>query len=592
MPDDILKDIDDVTLEQGVVEAWMQQHLKVVNTDDQLVPFRPNDVQQHIYKVILMQRRAGKPVRIIVLKSRREGVSTGTAAYYYARTHLKPYHSAFVSAHDSEGCKTQWNIVKRYEDNLPKSVKLPIGKSDATEIRYESPHGASYRVQTAGNENMGSGAGYTDLHLSELAKWAHDKSAMTSIMQTVPDKPHTTVVIESTANGVGGLFYEMWNAAVRKQLEQPGYLDGFIPLFFTSLTPEHALTVPHGYIWGMLDENEIEWQEAGATPEQLYWRRVTIENKCAGSVDQFKQEYPLTPDEAFLASGRPAIDRAITKHHRDMVTTPRRGRFRFDSQAKSGVRVEYGDYRDTEMGWNIWEEVTDNMDYCVGCDTSTGISSDPDDKAADPDSHAIYVLKREPLRVIACHSSRVDADQLGREVVKVGRYYNTAWASPELAGGSGVTVLNALLADAYPRIYHREAEGDSVDLSEIHKLGWKTTRSTRNQMIDDWLAACRKDPELGWDFALQVPDANLIDEEESFVWNGEKREHRSGAHDDRLFAAMVALQLHRRCVRTHTFVGVGKRYHDPFSAPCYLNGRDPGVPEERKGGAGVAVESL
>jgi len=585
--------LDDITLEHIAVESWMQKHLRVVDIHDQLVPFYPNPVQQKIYKVILMQRRAGKPVRIIILKSRREGVSTATAAYFYARAHLKPNHSAFVSAHDSEGCKTQWNIVKRYEDNLPKSVKLPIKKSDATEIRYEFPHGASYRVQTAGNENMGSGAGYTDLHLSELAKWAHDKRAMTSVMQTVPDLPHTTVIIESTANGAGGLFFEMWNTAVERQREHPGDLDGFIPLFFTSLTPQHSQHVPRGYVWGMLDEDELAWREAGATDEQLYWRRITIENKLGGDVDQFKQEYPLTPEEAFLASGRPAIDTSIIKHHREMVTKPRRGRLRFDPRVKSGVRVEYGGFRDSELGWNIWQEPTENCDYCVACDTATGIPTDPEDKTSDPDYHAIYVLKREPLRIIACHHSRVDADVVGREVLKAAKYYNMAWVSPELAGGSGMTVLNVLLGDAYPRIYHRDADSDSVDLTEVHKLGWKTTRNTRNRLIDDWIAACRKDPDLGWDFSLQVPDADLIDEEESFVWNGEKREHRPGTHDDRLIAAMVALQLHRRCVRTHTFAGVGRPQTNPFDAPCYINGRDPGVPEEQPGNIGkVTVESL
>ena len=570
---------DDVVIEHLTTEVWMQENLKVLDTDGNLVQFIPNEVQKVMLKAILMQRKAGKPVRIIILKSRREGISTVSAAYFFARTHLKPYHQAFVSAHDDEGCKTQWRIVERFEENLATEAKLPLQHGTAHELTFSHPHGASYRVQTAGNEKMGSGAGYTDLHLSELAKWAHDKTAMTSIMQTVPDKPHTTVIIEATANGSSGTFYEMWQTAVQRQKDRPGDLDGFIPLFFTALTPEHSMPVPDNYACAGMDEEELIWKDAGASPEQLYWRRMTIENKCHGDVDQFNQEYPITPDVAFLASGRPAIDPAIVKHHRTQIVMPDRARLVDDERYERGVRIEFGRFMDSQGGWNIYEEPMEGADYTIGVDTCTGVPSNPTDKFSKPDSHAIVVLRRDPKRIAAVHRSRMDADRLGQEALRAGKFYLMAWVAPEIANGSGMTVLNVLRDAGYLRVYHREAQGDSVNLEEVHKLGWKTTRNTRDWLIDDWLAACRKDPSLGWDFTMQVPDAMLVEEESTFVWNVDKREHKAGCHDDILFAAMIALQLDKRCCRTHSFNRIGEQKFNPFDGPMWMNGRDPGIPE-------------
>ena len=39
----------------------------------------------------------------------------------------------------------------------------------------------------------------------------------------------------------------------------------------------------------------------GLDAEQIFWRRSKIA-EIGGSVDYFKREYPLTPDEAFMAS--------------------------------------------------------------------------------------------------------------------------------------------------------------------------------------------------------------------------------------------------------------------------------------------------
>src|SRR5258705_3770397 len=48
------------------------------------------------------------------------------------------------------------------------------------------------------------------------------------------------------------------------------------------------------------EENEMA-EAHGLDDEQILWRR-SKHGEIGGSVDYFKREYPLTPDEAFMAS--------------------------------------------------------------------------------------------------------------------------------------------------------------------------------------------------------------------------------------------------------------------------------------------------
>ena len=57
-------------------------------------------------------------------------------------------------------------------------------------------------------------------------------------------------------------------------------------------------------------------QDFGVSYEQLKWRRWCINNNCNGDVEQFHQEYPSTPEEAFIASGRPRFNIGVLKQYR------------------------------------------------------------------------------------------------------------------------------------------------------------------------------------------------------------------------------------------------------------------------------------
>ena len=64
-------------------------------------------------------------------------------------------------------------------------------------------------------------------------------------------------------------------------------------------------------------------EEHDLTIYQMNWRRHTLMNKCGGDEDKFKQEYPLTPDEAFITSGKRVFKEILTKPQEKNICKPR-----------------------------------------------------------------------------------------------------------------------------------------------------------------------------------------------------------------------------------------------------------------------------
>lgn len=105
--------------------------------------------------------------------------------------------------------------------------------SNAQELLFDRPAkykgeaqglGSRIRCATAGGSGVGRSYTLKCLHLSEFAFWPGDKrETFSGLVQAVPDRPGTVIIIESTANGYDE-FKKMWDDAV--QAERDG-TDGF-----------------------------------------------------------------------------------------------------------------------------------------------------------------------------------------------------------------------------------------------------------------------------------------------------------------------------------------------------------------------------
>ncbi|KKK57166.1 hypothetical protein LCGC14_3057220, partial [marine sediment metagenome] len=264
--------------------------------------------------------------------------------------------------------------------------------------------------------------------------------------------------------------------------------------------------------------------------EQLAWRKWAIKNKCQGDEDLFKQEYPATPLEAFRHAGNPVFGAGI-----------------LHDQEKSLVDVKYGvfvrskgvtTFEEVDRKINCWQVHSLNNDgqFTIGCDTMEGKSLDTSDKKSKVDNHGMAVFNRNG-EFVAAYKGQGDQIDVAEQLLSAALYYNTAFVAPELP--NGMVVLQKLKDYGYPNIYNRQTHDETLSVENSDNLGWRTTLVTRKWLVDGMIQILRD--------GVKVRCPWIYDEMTTFIKDKTgKAVHNTGKHDDVLFAAMIAVQLHLR----------------------------------------------
>lgn len=256
------------------------------------VPFILNKAQHYAHQRLEEQKAATGKVRALVLKGRQQGMSTYIGGRFYHRvTHGRGLR-CFILTHEQEATNNLFGMVERYHNNCHKLVKPQTGASNAKELYFDLLE-SGYAVGTAGTKAVGRSQTIQLLHGSEVAFWPNAPTHFAGVVQAVPDLPGTEIILESTANGVGGEFHERWQQAEKGIGD---YIAIFVPWFWQE---EYSRPVPDGF---EPTQEERDYQQAhGLTLEQIVWRRAKIADLKDPLL--FKQEYPATAAEAFQMSG-------------------------------------------------------------------------------------------------------------------------------------------------------------------------------------------------------------------------------------------------------------------------------------------------
>ncbi|MCS7001208.1 MAG: hypothetical protein NZ518_00010 [Dehalococcoidia bacterium] len=264
-----------------------------------------------MHELIERQRRELGFVRAIVLKGRQQGISTYIAARYFHRAVTTFGASTVVMTHRLDSTSRLFAVVHRFYRHLPEALRPKATAQSSTELYFESLD-SHYAVATAGAKDTGRAGTITLFHASEVAYWPMAYEHMAGIGQAVPMSPGTEIIIESTANGQGNLFHDIWQDATRGK-------SIYVPIFCQWWwQPEYAVQPPPGYQFSAEDARYGEMH--GLTPAQLYWRRLKIDNDFRGDESRFQQEYPSTPEEAFAFSAKDSfiphdwVRAAVTAH--------------------------------------------------------------------------------------------------------------------------------------------------------------------------------------------------------------------------------------------------------------------------------------
>lgn len=251
-----------------------------------------NTAQSYLHKRLEQQKSETGKVRALVLKGRQQGISTYVGGRFYHRvTHSKGVR-CFILTHDQDATDNLFGMVERYHDHCPALVRPSTGASNAKELSFHLLD-SGYAVGTAGSKAVGRSQTVQLFHGSEVAFWPNAEKHFAGVVQAIPDLPGTEIILESTANGVGGEYHARWQQA---EANIGDYQAIFIPWFWQK---EYQRPVPDGFT--LDDEEESHQSLHGLTLEQMVWRRYKIAE--LGDPDLFKQEYPATADEAFQMTG-------------------------------------------------------------------------------------------------------------------------------------------------------------------------------------------------------------------------------------------------------------------------------------------------
>lgn len=285
----------------------IKNSLKIKDKEGKISPFVINRVQQYLHERLENQRQKTGKVRAIILKGRKQGMSTYVAARFFDRMMREDGLESFILAHREDTVDTLYDIVSRFHQLYPNYkikgldenniiCKQNIVQENAKRFSFENNSG--YTVGTAGKGEIGRGFTIQLLHLSEAAFYENGEKISSSIMEAVPDVDGTEIIIESTANGVNNLFY---NLVQKAKLGRGSYELIFIPWYWQE---EYRKKLPKDF---QITAEEEDYKNIyDLDDQQVFWRRIKIEDSDDG-IKQFRREYPATVEEAFEASQDSAI---------------------------------------------------------------------------------------------------------------------------------------------------------------------------------------------------------------------------------------------------------------------------------------------
>jgi len=520
--------MDKIRMLRDNAAHYIQSLLWIRDKRGQLVPFLFNDAQKRDVEAIKQMRSDRKPIRILKPKARQLGFSTLSEGLVFQDTATHKFVESLIIGYDDDNTQKLFEMSRLFYEKLPDPLKPMKRYSNRKELWFENPDErtrsdkpglrSKITVETARNVKAGRGSTLQNLHGSEVAFWDNAKTLMSGLMQAVPREPNTMILLESTANGVGGYWYDMIMAAQRGENE-----------WWLSFTPwfdgrEYSMSTPHGFV--KTEEERTLQKVYKVTDEQLAWRRWSIQNLCMGDIDIFMQEYPSNLEESFLVSGRPVFD-TMRLHQMRRNCTPG-DRYSIDDS----YQIHPADRGELI----IWELPQEGREYDIGADVSEGLPSG--------DYSAGVVIDHETGDMVAMLHGHFDENRYSWMLDSLGRFYNNALLGPEV-NNMGHAVVNVLLNYSYyPALYFHDDYNAESGKNE-QKPGWPTTPKTRPIMVAEGQSIIR-------DGSMRIPSVDLIGEMMTFVRNNKGKPEAQGkgqdggCADDIVMAWLIAQQLRLR----------------------------------------------
>jgi len=520
----------------------MENMLYIVDKSNRLVKFKLNEEQDKMLKHVEFCLENEVPIRMIVLKARQIGATTFFTAlgFWYAAMHKNITYG--IVAHLMKSAESIFQKCKIFYNNLPKEMQPSTTQMSGEGITFDkkSGKGINSKIQFATvNDGVYRGQTLSYLHLSECAFWEGDVQAVeNSLAPTVAINVGTIIVRESTANGYN-FFKDDWDRATKG-------LNGYTPFFFGwQQHSEYRLPVPKGFL--LSDEEERLKERFKLSDEQIMWRRYQINNNYDENPMWFAQENPMTPEEAFVASGTGVFDAqtiiegyvgACEPKKVVIESVPMFEKLLVWEEPEEKTEKIYGQksvwsdeeqkyvYQDTDI---LLEEHTYRTPYTIGIDTS-GMGAD---------YNQVVVVNNITKAVAARFGKKnIGEEALAKIVVEIARKYNDALIAPEV--NYSHEICNFIIKEGYKNLYITESvtRQDTRVVGGV-EYGWKTMANTKPSMISAMRAKLTNNPKI-------IKDREFWNEAEYYIIEDagtQRMNAASGHHDDILIATAIAMYV-------------------------------------------------
>ena len=512
----------------------------IVDKKRNTVPFFFNEVQEDFISKL---ETLGTNKPFFVLKGRQQGFTSVITAIQLSFAIVRKNFSGFTMADRTDNTMAIFNDKARVVyDRLPEELK-PSEKFNSRNEMFFDKLNSSWRIATA-TDQVGRSRTLNFVHFSEVAFYECNLSDLQAgIGEAIT--AGAIQVYETTANGFNqakdlwdseschNLFYEWWRSPEYRSTEYE-YLETQDP-------------------W--LIERKKVLEEKGCDKEQITWYCKKYDSYL--DKNTIKQEYPITPTEAFVSSGDCVFDKETINNQIARCASlqaPRRGYFTYKKEAipipnSEGVMVDVEwkikdiEFVESRDGYIFLHEeprvkvkdgeITHKAPYSLGGDTA-GTGKDY--------FSGKVICNLDDKTVATLHKQYIDEDLYAEQMYCLGKYYHDALIGIEINYSRQPTRILQKKYN-YPNLYMRERLDGASDRS-VMDYGFETTSRTKPIIIGELVELMRNNPYIEEDIPTLKEMTTFVKKE-----NG-KLEAIDGCHDDLVMAKAIAHFISKKQTRT------------------------------------------
>lgn len=460
------------------------------------------DHQEIIYEVASIEWDEKGCIRLIILKPRQAGSTTWNGALIFHATIFVPNSYSLVMAQDDRVSDEIYQRMMDAYHALPWFMKpeylskqqgrqVIFQRSDEYQRTIDPGLGSTLHVSNA-QKSTGVAIGRTVRNFlgSEVSRWP-DAQVWTADIKPSLNAPDMLGLIESTAYGRNGLYYNLWRAAeAGKSIWRALFIPVYkvrkysIPVYKSDnfvLSPDEKIL-----------RRNVKLKDNFTIPLGFFkWRRAEITEtiNATGSDESHYESYPVTSGEAFISSGfcafpRRCLNEQEQKHCRDPLLI---GEIEYNGPDNAPILKLHKPLPEELLDkpkhhnrlW-VWELPDDNeqVEYYGSGDISSGDGQDFTD-------FPIYRIGygTEPTVQVAEWHGLINPSHAARICAALGYWYHGCELAIEYAQ-AGVTTGDELrwVLD-YPNIY-RWKHMDKVSGTSTQHIHWLTNMRTREDMIN------------------------------------------------------------------------------------------------------------